>query len=44
VKNIQGTGLGLSIVKEFVVMHGGTIEVVSDTNQGATFIISIPTT
>lgn len=43
VKNIQGSGLGLSIVKEFVVMHGGTIQVISDTNQGATFNISIPT-
>jgi PAS domain S-box-containing protein len=44
VKNIQGSGLGLSIVKEFVVMHGGTIEVISEVNQGATFTISIPTT
>lgn len=44
VKNIQGSGLGLSIVKEFVVMHGGTIQVISDTNKGSTFIISIPTT
>jgi PAS domain S-box-containing protein len=43
VKNIQGSGLGLSIVKEFVIMHGGTIQVISDTNQGSTFIISIPT-
>ncbi|WP_075348802.1 PAS domain S-box protein [Algoriphagus marinus] len=44
VKNIQGSGLGLSIVKEFVLMHGGTIQVISDTNQGSTFNISIPTT
>jgi signal transduction histidine kinase len=44
VKNIQGSGLGLSIVKEFVVMHGGTIQVISDTNKGSTFNISIPTT
>lgn len=44
VKNIQGSGLGLSIVKEFVIMHSGTIQVISETNKGATFNISIPTT
>ena len=42
VKNIQGSGLGLSIVKEFVEMHGGTISVDSDTNQGAQFTVLIP--
>jgi len=34
-------GLDFAIVKEFVVMHGGTIEVVSGTpTKEATFIIS----
>lgn len=42
VRNIQGTGLGLSIVKEFVLMHGGTIELVSDTNKGSAFIVKLP--
>lgn len=42
VKNIQGSGLGLSIVKEFIDMHGGTISVVSDTNQGSEFILLLP--
>ncbi|TNF41519.1 MAG: PAS domain S-box protein [Cytophagales bacterium] len=42
VKNIQGTGLGLSIVREFVLMHGGTISVESDTNQGSEFILIMP--
>jgi len=42
VKNIQGTGLGLSIVKEFIDMHGGTISVISDTNQGSEFILVLP--
>ena len=42
VRNIQGTGLGLSIVKEFVSMHGGTIDLISDTNKGSAFIIKLP--
>lgn len=42
VRNIQGTGLGLSIVKEFVSMHGGTIKLISDTNQGSEFIVKLP--
>jgi PAS domain S-box-containing protein len=42
VKNIQGTGLGLSIMKEFVIMHQGTISVKSDTNKGSEFIITLP--
>ena len=42
VKNIQGSGLGLSIVKEFVEMHGGSINVDSQKNSGSTFTIDIP--
>lgn len=38
----QGTGIGLSITREFVKMHGGSIEVESDTGQGATFSIQLP--
>ncbi len=43
VKNIQGTGLGLSITKEFIRLHGGTIDVKSDKGKGAEFIVTIPT-
>ncbi|MHA7100950.1 PAS domain S-box protein [Roseivirga pacifica] len=42
VRNIQGTGLGLSIVKEFTEMHGGTISLESDKDQGTEFIVEIP--
>jgi PAS domain S-box-containing protein len=42
VRNIQGSGLGLSIVKQFIDMHGGTIEVMSDVDQGCEFIVQIP--
>ncbi|MFT6970889.1 MAG: PAS domain S-box-containing protein [Roseivirga sp.] len=42
VQNIQGTGLGLSIVKQFVEMHGGTIHLKSEKNQGSEFIVDLP--
>lgn len=42
VKNIQGSGLGLSITMEFVLLHKGTISVLSDTNKGSAFIITLP--
>jgi signal transduction histidine kinase/ligand-binding sensor domain-containing protein/DNA-binding response OmpR family regulator len=40
----QGTGIGLSITKEFVKMHGGTIEVESEPGKGSTFTLHIPFT
>ncbi|WP_207423454.1 hybrid sensor histidine kinase/response regulator transcription factor [Desertivirga brevis] len=38
----QGSGIGLSITKEFVKMHGGTIEVESISGKGSTFTIHFP--
>ncbi|HEY1113714.1 MAG TPA: ATP-binding protein, partial [Chitinophagaceae bacterium] len=38
----QGTGIGLSITKEFVKMHGGTINVESEPGKGTTFSILMP--
>ncbi|MBO9683339.1 MAG: response regulator, partial [Flavisolibacter sp.] len=40
----QGSGIGLSITKEFVKMHGGTIEVQSEVEKGTTFKINLPFT
>jgi signal transduction histidine kinase len=37
-----GTGLGLSLARNFVELHRGTIEVVSEAGKGATFTIHLP--
>jgi PAS domain S-box-containing protein len=42
VDNIQGTGLGLAIVKEYTELHGGTISVESNVNEGTIFSILLP--
>ena len=41
-KQIKGTGLGLAIVHKIVMMHGGTIEVESQVDQGTTFTVFLP--
>ncbi|MES2829446.1 MAG: two-component regulator propeller domain-containing protein [Bacteroidota bacterium] len=38
----QGSGIGLSITKEFVKMHGGTIELESEPNYGSCFTVTLP--
>jgi len=40
----KGTGLGLFIAHQHIQDHGGTIEVKSSVNNGATFIVTIPQT
>ncbi|EAZ90994.1 sensor histidine kinase, partial [Crocosphaera chwakensis] len=41
-RNVGGTGLGLSIVKTLVEGMGGTINVISQPNQGTIFTILLP--
>ncbi|MDP4218482.1 MAG: two-component regulator propeller domain-containing protein, partial [Bacteroidota bacterium] len=38
----QGSGIGLSIAREFVKLHGGTINVTSAPGHGSTFTILLP--
>lgn len=38
----QGSGIGLSITKEFVRLHGGTVEVESVANEGSVFTLYFP--
>lgn len=41
-RNKIGSGLGLSIVYNLVALMGGSIDVVSEKNQGAEFIVILP--
>ncbi len=39
---IKGSGLGLAIAREFVLAHGGSIDVVDERVPGARFRVSLP--
>ncbi|MBK7972577.1 MAG: response regulator [Deltaproteobacteria bacterium] len=36
-----GTGIGLALVKEFVELHGGSVAVTSEANEGSTFTVRL---
>ncbi|MDD9939131.1 MAG: ATP-binding protein [Myxococcales bacterium] len=38
----HGAGIGLALVRQIVDAHGGTIEIESEENAGATFIVTLP--
>lgn len=39
---ISGIGIGLYVVREFVALHGGSVDVVSDVGNGSTFSVGLP--
>lgn len=43
-REIEGTGLGLSITRSAILMHRGTIKVVSEEGEGTTFTVKVPLT
>lgn len=43
-KKESSTGLGLTITKELAELHGGKVSVVSEVNNGSTFVVRIPLT
>ncbi len=40
--NEKGTGLGIILVKDFVSLHGGSVQIESEINKGTNFIFSLP--
>jgi signal transduction histidine kinase/DNA-binding response OmpR family regulator len=38
----EGTGIGLALVRELVTLHGGRVEVTSQSGRGATFSVVLP--
>jgi signal transduction histidine kinase len=41
-EGVSGTGIGLTISRELADLHGGSLEVCSQTKDGAKFILSLP--
>ena len=39
---LRGTGLGLAIAREFVLAHGGRIEILQESGPGAHFRVTLP--
>jgi two-component system, NtrC family, sensor histidine kinase GlrK len=40
---VKGTGLGLAIVEEYVLAHGGRVDILDSHGQGAHFQVRLPT-
>ncbi|MTJ51191.1 PAS domain S-box protein [Anabaena sp. UHCC 0253] len=42
VRNIPGTGLGLMVVKKCVDLHGGSLNIMSESDHGTTVTVTLP--
>jgi PAS domain S-box-containing protein len=42
-RSFEGSGIGLSLVQELVKLHGGNIQVFSQTGQGSCITVTLPT-
>src|SRR5215472_16702238 len=41
-RTFEGSGIGLALVRELATLHGGSVNVFSEPEQGTTFAVSIP--
>jgi len=41
-RSYEGSGIGLALVQELAKLHGGSVRVESEIDQGSTFILTIP--
>ena len=41
-RSLEGTGIGLALAQELVKLHGGTIRVRSEVDQGTAFTVDVP--
>ncbi|MGB6016459.1 MAG: PAS domain-containing protein, partial [Nodosilinea sp.] len=41
-RQYSGTGLGLALVRKMVELHGGTVSMTSEVNQGSCFTLDLP--
>lgn len=41
-RSYEGSGIGLALVQELIKLHGGSVRVESEVDQGTAFIVTIP--
>jgi PAS domain S-box-containing protein len=41
-RTYEGSGIGLALVQELLQLHGGTVRVHSQVDQGSTFVVTLP--
>ena len=41
-RTYEGTGIGLALIREYVKLHGGSIDAASRPGQGSTFTVALP--